>query len=167
MVASVRDFQQDILNGIDLNRLLNEAYAISIKVKDKEMEKWCHYEISGYDDIDNVPEYRRIPVMLVADGEFRHNIPVEIPADSEILNYHLVTDSISSLLKLTQHDDQQVVYFEFTNEANKKLRELYGPNTNLIFKQRTSISQLVGIESAVKEKIVNWGMHLEPELKKY
>lgn len=44
MTASIRKFQQDILDDSNLSHLLNEAYAISIKIKDKKMENWCHLE---------------------------------------------------------------------------------------------------------------------------
>lgn len=166
MVASVREFQQDILNGSDLGHLLNEAYAISIKVKDKEMEKWCHYEISGYDEIDNVPNYRRISVRFVVDDRFRKNRPVEIPDDYEFFGYHVVTNPISSLMKFTHQTDHQAVSFEFDNKVNKDLCELYNCPLDSTFKQQATISQLSDIEAKVKEKIINWGMHLKPESEK-
>ncbi len=166
MTTSIRKFQQDILDDSNLSHLLNEAYAISIKIKDKKMENWCHYELSGYPNTDSVPKYRKISVRFVADGEFRKNIPAEIPDGYQFLNYHSVTNPISSLLKLTQQKEHQVVSFEFTSELNRKLCELYNQTSDFTFKQQASVSQLVDIESAVKEKIVNWGMHLEPELKK-
>lgn len=163
MATSVRKFQQDILNGIDLSRLLNEAYAISIKIKDKEMEKWCHCEISGYDNVDNVPEYRKISVRFVVDGTFRKNIPAEIPTDYDFLGYHKVTNSISSLIKFTQQTEHQAVSFEFDNKINRDLCKLYNCPLDYTFKQQAAISQLSGIEDKVKEKIINWGMHLKPE----
>ena len=163
MATSVREFQQDILNGIDLSRLLNEAYAISIEIKDKKMEKWCHCEISGYDNIDNVPEYRKISVRFVADGTFRKNIPVEIPTGYDFFGYHIVTNPISSLIKFTKQTEHQAVSFEFDNKINKDLCELYNCPLDFTFKQQAAISQLSGIEAKVKEKIINWGMHLKPE----
>lgn len=48
MTASIRKFQQDILDESNLNHLLNEAYAISIKIKDK---KWKIGVIMSYQDI--------------------------------------------------------------------------------------------------------------------
>lgn len=163
MTASIRKFQQDILDESNLNHLLNEAYAISIKIKDKKMENWCHYELSGYPNADSVPEYRKISVRFVADGEFRKNIPAEIPDGYQFLNYHLVTNPVSSLLKMTQQKEHQVVSFEFTSELNRRLCELYNQTPDFTFKQQASISQLVDIESKVKERIVNWGMHLKSE----
>lgn len=163
MTISINKFQQDIVEGKDLNFLLNEAYAIAIKIKDKRMTEWCHYELSGYRDMDNIPKYRKIPVKLVADGQFRKNIPVEVPENYETLNYHFVNNPIPSLLKLTQEHGNKVVYFEFPTKANNKLHELYPEATDLTFKWVAGISQLTDIESEVRERIINWGMQLKGE----
>lgn len=168
-MVTIRKFQKDILEGKDVNHLLNEAYAISIRIKNKKMEEWCHYELSGYPDGNSVPEYRKIFVRFVADGTFRTNIPVEIPDGFQFLNYHLVTNPISSLLKLTQGDDNnnKVVSFEFTTQLNSELCKMYGQPLDWVFKQQASISQLTDIESKVREKVINWGLHLNPESEKY
>lgn len=169
MAISINKFQQDIVEGKNLKYLLNEAYAIAIKIKDKKMTEWCHYELSGYPDNDSVPKYRKIPVRFVADGQFRRNIPVAMPEDYQFLNYHFVTNPVSSLIKLTQgHEniENKVVSFEFTAKLNKELCEMYNQPLDFTFKQVASISQLTDIESEVRERIINWGMQLKEDSKK-
>ena len=44
-----------------------------------------------------------------------------------------------------------MVSFEFTSELNRKLCELCNQTPDFIFKQQASVSQLIDIESEVKE----------------
>lgn len=166
MAVSISKFQDDIVNNVDLEKLLTEAYAISIQVHDLKMKQWCHDELNGYSNIDEVPNYRKLTVELVADGIIRPNIPTRISKEEEkYLNQHIVMDSIPSIIRVVERNNDGYAVFKFPSKMSAEINELYfkSAGNDLTFKQVTSIGKLIDIESAVKDKIIEWGMNLKAE----
>ena len=164
MTVSISKFQDDIANNADLEKLLTEAYAISIKIHDLKMEEWCHNELKGYTNGSDAPEYRKISVELVADGLFVKNKPTVVPKEMEYLNKRNVTNSIPSLYKLSNKNEGKYIVFPISSEVNADLGHLlFRTGDDYTFKHIAGANRLLDVVSAVKDKIIRWGMNLKPE----
>jgi hypothetical protein len=51
---------------VALSSLLQKCIVLGGKARSEKMRAWARQELNGYSDLDSVPEYRRVPVPLMA-----------------------------------------------------------------------------------------------------
>lgn len=61
MAKIVLELQQEAISKeSDILNLLRKAYLVARKLKLNEFENWINNELNGYENMDKLPDYRKI-----------------------------------------------------------------------------------------------------------
>ena len=153
MEGIVYELEREALDeNVSVESLLRKAYLVARKLKLSDFEEWINNEQNGYHG--EVPDYRMIkgdykawnPVILTPKmGRFMSSIPLH--------------QSISSICEIyTSHENG--IQFTLSAEINDLLnKSTDGFKTQFVF--NTSRSEIYGILSTVRNKILDWALLLE------
>ena len=62
----VAQLQKEVVDsGVPISDILRKAKILASQLKNKEFKRWIDAELKGYDNVDNLPDYRKVaPVNL-------------------------------------------------------------------------------------------------------
>lgn len=63
-------------SNCDISQCLREAHYIASKLNDIENDKWIQWELNGYSNYDDIPDYREIVCQIKAYNPYNGWIPV-------------------------------------------------------------------------------------------
>lgn len=152
----------------DLESVLLKIKILAHRTRRKKIESWANSEIDGYKPSENIPEYRRLRLILmgtIANRSIRHNL-ARIPIlhlskeQQESISTLEVPNGMRSLQDLVKNAHELVspIQLEFLPLLGKTL----SPGTSII-EAHVSASQteLQGIVSTVRRIILDYLLEVE------
>ncbi len=158
----VLELQKDALSkDIDILNLLRKAYLVARKLKLTDFEKWISSELNGYEDISEVPSYRKVVGEIKAWNPYVGWVPVIIEnvEISKMLSEHLISDSIPNLINVYDNLKGDKAALTFSPEINNMLSESSGFITKHALK--ISGNQIYNIMERVRNIVLDWSISLE------
>jgi hypothetical protein len=70
----LEEIERDLLNGKPIADLLRKCLLLAGRSHAKDLRAWARQELRGYDNVDEVPSYRRVPAVIQADGIAGNNL---------------------------------------------------------------------------------------------
>lgn len=163
MSSIVRDLQKNALDKkVPVSDLLRMALVVAKKLKITEFEKWVTNELNGYENNDDIPEYRKISGEVKAWNPYHGWQPVIISQHeiADIISQRQCGQTIAEMESLLI-DKHRSLFMPFTKQAEQTLREMIRANTQVILE--VSHIHLVRIVDTVRTIILNWSMKLEED----
>lgn len=161
MSGIVIELQEEALDSnSDIVSLLRKAYLIARKLNLTDFEKWINNELNGYQDQNEIPEYRSVYGEVKGWNPYQGWIPVVVDNNemSNTLNHRMVTDSAAKLKSLLSGKGNYVT-LPISGGANAMLSEWTGFETKYLF--FFGINTLSDILEKVKNSILDWSITLE------
>lgn len=166
MNSIVRELQKEALDSnVKITDLLRKALVCARKLKLTEFEAWINKELHGYENKEEIPEYRLIRGEIKAFNPFRGYIPVMFgdPSIERKINKTKNGQAISELENMMGHfqEPKAMLQIPFPAELQAMLMKMGGQDfpTSLFF----PASVLARIIDAVRTIILNWSLKLEEE----
>lgn len=108
---------KDIANGVlSLSGALNRALILAHDLKNNKLEKWIKNELYGYDDIQIIPEYRKLLGSLkISYGNSAHKVlnqPIGstiFPDEYKDANIYRCRDSVSTLEQFASKEGNSTI----------------------------------------------------------
>lgn len=149
----------------DISDLLRKALVVATKLQLSDFKEWVLSELNGYNDLNALPEYRRITGDLRAQNPFHGLIPFIInePEIRELVTNILVRESVSSVQQLVDSRKDGSICFFFGPEQEAALMRMQGGSARLRPVRVIGPNQLISILSAVRTRMLEWALSLEAE----
>lgn len=159
MSKLVIELQKDIIeNKTDTISILRKAKLIATKLNLIDFKQWIDYELNGYENYDDIPEYRNIIGEVKAKNPYHGLIPVMMPSSiAEQLNTRKLFNPISELINLSMSN--QSITIAFPSELSESLCA----NVSVSFPCYLVIPQgaIIQIIESVKNCLLEWCLKLE------
>ena len=172
-MSLLRDIQDAAINSeIDISTVLRKCKVLAVRLGNENFKNWVDQELNGYNNIDNLPDYRILSVDskgYFSGGSHRvnnANIPlIFIPEQfRELLSNAYCVQPISeyeSLLKSSKSEN-------FQEPWPSELVVAYG---NRIYQNKTCISawkvipygSIVSLVDSVRNRVLNFVLEIESE----
>lgn len=159
MEGIVFELEREALDeNVSVESLLRKAYLVARKLKLSDFEEWINNEQNGYHG--DVPNYRMIKGDYKAWNPYRGWMPVMMtPEMGKFMSRIPFQQSVSSLWDIYR-SQKDGVQFTLSAEINDLLnKSTDGFETQFAF--YTSRSEIYGILSTVRNKILDWALLLE------
>lgn len=148
--------REAIKSNCIVSDLVRNAYFIAKKLNITDIQEWLTFELNGYSDIRYVPDYRSLPLRVVA-RTMNGWIPVIIETKLKVIERHKITESIAELEEMLK--SEQDVCISFHSDTLSLLCEVTGLRTDFRgFFNKTLFRQIL---EHVKTKILDWAIELE------
>lgn len=149
----------------DIADLLRKALVVATKLQLHDFKEWVLSELNGYEDLNSLPEYRRIKGDLRAQNPFHGLIPFIInePEIREVVTKILVHESVSSIQQLVDSRESGSICFFFGPEQEAALMRMQGGFAPLRPVRVVGPNQLISILNAVRTRMLEWALSLEAE----
>ena len=167
MGSLITDLQADALDDAKASSdLLRKAMVIGTKLNIPELAKWAGFEMNGYPDANEVPEYRMIRGVLRAHNPY-NGVWCEFlwgpkGTPKELLR-RPVTQSVSALEQTLRDKDKSEGVLAFSLPS--PLVQWIMDNTNAPFPPTFLITHaaIKQIVDNVRNRVLEWGLRLEQE----
>lgn len=149
----------------DIADLLRKALVVATKLQLPDFKEWVLSELNGYEDMNSLPEYRRITGDLRAQNPYHGLIPFIInqPEIHEVVTRILVRESVSSVQLLVDSKENGSICFFFGPEQEAALMRMQGDIAPLRPVRVVGPNQLISILNAVRTRMLEWALSLEAE----
>lgn len=157
---SICELQQMTLdNSVNVEKLLREAYLLSIKLMHKDMEEWINNELNGYKDVDNLPDYRYLHGELKAYNHGRW-IPMQFEKkeQAEFFSVAPFKEAISGIVETYNNSSNGVASYSITDEWTQILNKSGSFST--IYNFFIPTGQLKQVICSVQNTILRWTIEL-------
>lgn len=159
MGGLVIDLQAAALNPSSrASDLLRTALAVSRKLHQTEMIDWLSHELNGYDEYEDIPDYRAISGEIKAWNPYNGWIPFTFESPEEARQYTVrkIAQSIGALEAL---DLTRTVCIHLPPEIKSHLTSFMAVKLDItMFVPANLVSSIL---SVVKNKILDWALVLE------
>ncbi|WP_228257065.1 hypothetical protein [Acinetobacter piscicola] len=162
IVLQLQELASDPNSNVE--ELLNKALLVSRKLKIKKFRVWCELELDGYRG-QEIPSYRKIKGELKAHNPFRGLIPFIIPPEfDEIVTNVEIIQPIGEICNLVNTNNEKLIY-TLTSEMIQLLMQMQTDyvGSPMMPKLIIDVSQLMAIQTKVRNIILNWSLKLEEE----
>jgi hypothetical protein len=165
MDSVIVQLQRDALNRkVPITDLLRKAFIIARKLKITEFEKWVSNELNGYENAQDIPEYRKVDGSVKAWNPYHGWQPVFFP-NSEIqqaLSIRPCNQTIAEIESLLATGSKSgTLQMPYSAETEQQLRKAIGFHTQITL--IIPSTALVRIVDAVRTIILNWSIKLEED----
>ena len=165
MDSVIVELQRDALDRkVPITDLLRKAFVTARKLKIAEFEKWVTNELNGYENVEDIPEYRRISGSAKAWNPYHGWQPVVFP-DSEIekaLSIRPCNQTIAEIESLLGTESKSgTLQMPYPADTEQQLRKAVGFHTQITL--IIPSTALVRIVDAVRTIILNWSIKLEED----
>ncbi len=163
IVIQLQELASDSSNN--LSDLLRKALIIATKLNLKDFKRWVLNELNGYENMDELPEYRKIIGELRVHNPYRGYIPFII-SNSQLANtlgQILVADSIESINHLVKNSKKgsDLVTFAFSPEQEAILMGMQDGPVQLRPARVLGINYIAAILEKVRTYLLTWSLALE------
>jgi len=164
MPGLIVELQRDCLNPqIDTSDLLRKALVVSKKLALPETQTWIGYELNGYYETGEFPEYRQLKGSPKAENPYHGWVPIHF-SDS---NFQLIVSSLPATAPIRELEDlvknrsSNGLIMKYPIEAEKTLMEFLPYRLPVAL--HISASAVAAIFDAVKNRILEWALQLEAQ----
>ena len=154
MSSLFQELQDDIIkNKLDIVSILRKAHIVALKTNQKEFDKWIQQEQNGYDQYEDIPDYRMVIGDIKARNPYHGLIPVMLPDDlASDFKSRKLFDPISQILEL--YNKSGTCSMELPVEMSKLLCSGTGVTLPCYFIFNSN--KLISLIEGVKNKILDW-----------
>lgn len=145
----------------DMSDLLRKALIVATKLRQEECRKWILWELNGYKEIEDLPDYRKIKGDLRAHNPMVGLIPVIIKDEdfALIISRRNVFESVSSLGQCLKSPGEVTYRFPPNIEQSlMAMQDSYDPLRPMLVVGRNQIAAIIG---CVRTRILDWALALE------
>lgn len=163
MKGIVLELQYDLLqNDCDILNALRKAHIIASKLKLSEFDLWIMQELNGYDNQENIPDYRIVHGELKAFNPYHGWIPATINnlECEQTLCERKVSNSISSIIELYKNNSGHI-YYTFPGTVISELNKMFNSPIPMQFSLFISSHVLKEIVEHVKDCLLQWTLKLD------
>jgi uncharacterized membrane protein YeaQ/YmgE (transglycosylase-associated protein family) len=150
----------------DISDLLRKALLVATKLDLKEFQSWISKELNGYENVAEIPDYRKIygEVKVYNSVQGRY-IPfivdnAEIMNTIQQVNVCESIDSIRHAVELSKKNDN-ILSYPFPPEITNILMSWQNSRFQAIPTQLVGANQLIAIIEKVRTRILEWSLNLE------
>jgi len=165
MSSIVKELQRDAVDsGKRITDLLRKALVVARKLRLADFEQWLEGELSGYQTVSNIPEYRRVHGGVKVFNPFYGWQPVHFASaeDAKHLSNRPVGVSVAAIeALLDKHETGGCLNIPFPSEIENQLMKGMGTDLHVTFV--VDPSQLVSILDSVRTTVLKWALKLEEE----
>ena len=161
MSEIVIDLQNEIINdSCDIMSVLRKAHLIAAKLNLKEFDEWIMKELNGYENYEDIPDYREVIGEIKAYNSMYGLIPVMLPESlAKNLNSRKLFNSISEIVELSKNNKS--ITINLPTELSKMLCAEAGITFPCYF--IFGAHCLLNIIERVKNTILQWCINLEKD----
>ena len=167
MSSIVRNLQKEIMSkDADIVNILRNAHLIASKLKLEEFDRWLLYELNGYPDRNNVPEYRKIRGVLKGWNAYQGSWVQTVVSDSVVentINENTIPNSLSELIALLKSTEDNTLIMMLPGATQKLLNEFFDAPFQLQYALHISIASIEAVIEKVKTEVLDWLIKLEQE----
>lgn len=164
MAGIVLELQKELLSSnCDIVSVLRKAHLIAVKLKLSDFDQWIQYELNGYTDQSECPEYRKLQGILKYYNQYHGWCSILIQNDElekKICKIEII-NSISEIMSLCKSSK------DIMSEFHGKELDYINKLCNMPFPQRIALyvssTAVKDIEEKVKNAILEWTLKLEEE----
>lgn len=161
MASLVEDLQADALDSsVPIDDLLRKAKVVAEKLGIRDLADWVEHELSGYGPDDEYPEYRKVHGEFQALNPYHGWQPIifDEPAKAKwAFEPRLLNSPVGELEG--RSSDNYGVAFTLKPTFKARIIELLESPTDV--RCLLNRSQVLGIPSQVRNKILDWSLRLE------
>lgn len=149
-------------NQIDVSAILRKAIVASSRLNLTELRDWLQKEINGYSLSDEIPSYRNLEGRPLYWNPYNGWQPLifESAKEEQFFSSRLIYQSISeldALVKKDRHDS--ILGIPYSGKALQRICRGVGFPTNA--RLDISVTELIKVLTAVRNKILDWALDLE------
>lgn len=162
MSSLIKEIQKDIiLSNKPINEILRKAYIVAQKIGDEDFTKWVGLELNGYENEEDLPEYRKVNGSLKAVNPVRGLIPVHFEdVDDEVLfsksNIYTASSNLEDTIK--NKGKNSILEMPIPAAMRPSMFKITGGMTPVYI---LNSSDIFGIIEKVKNIIFKWALELE------
>lgn len=158
----ISDLQNDILNGADDLQILRKALILSKKLDLEEFTSLINSELNGYDESEELPDYRIFECTLMGDTKYEKYVPTVVdglPNESyELLHSIHLYESIPQIIDLINSGYPFII----KTLDYRIIKPILENNDDLVNIYRACpIHKLKAVISNVKNIILEWCVELD------
>ncbi len=146
--------------GVSVSTLLRDALDLAALVGDSEARGWIERELLGYEDISEIPKYRKLTGPAIVLDERFGWIPLRptTPEQTDLMTSAPCGTAIDELESLLTESGQPHAEFHIT--MNKGLQRALNESLNLTteYRQILQRSALARVLHAVRNKLLQWAI---------
>lgn len=164
MSSIVLELQKEIINGdCDIINVLRKAHIIAVKLNLTEFDDWITKELNGYDNYDDIPDYREIKGIFKAFNQYNGWIPVmsNDKIIGETLNKRKMFESVYELTSICNSSTNGNVILYYPMETAVEFAKRYYIPYATTFAFHVSVCYIKSIIDKVKNCILDWTLKLE------
>lgn len=164
MAGIVLELQKEVLSSnCDIVNVLRKAHLIAVKLKLSDFDQWIQYELNGYTDQSECPEYRKLQGILKYYNQYHGWCSILVQNDElekKICKIEII-NSISEIISLCELSK------DIMSEFHGKELDYINKLCNMPFPQRIALqvssTAVKDIEEKVKNAILEWTLKLEED----
>lgn len=162
MNGLVLELQSDALNpGVDVIALLRRALVVSKKLDLADVVEWLECELNGYNNGQDIPDYRKFHGTLKMRNPYHGWQPVMF-ADTKlanILSEKATPQPLAELEHMLKTGGDGQIIFQFQGEHLEIIHRMTGHTLEAaLFLSKASLSRAV---EAVRTHVLEWALELE------
>lgn len=171
----IEDVTSDLSNDASLQRIMLKAKTIAFHLDNKEFYNWIELECKGYDNIEILPEYRKLQCAVKANIEFPYKgmtltsqvVPVDAIEDKtakKLLSRMLIKESIFEIEELSKNGDGNNLRITAPIYAFPKVNELYPAGNVYDLWLCVNTSSAISIIMSVKSRLLEFFLQLNKQM---
>lgn len=164
MSSIVLELQKEITNcDCDIASVLRKAHIIAVKLNLTEFDDWITKELNGYDNYDDIPDYREIRGVFKAFNQQHGLIPVmsNDKIIGEALNKRKMFDSAYELTSICNSSKNDIAILKYPMEISAEIAKRYSIPYLTSFSLHVSVHDIKAIIDKIKTCILDWTLKLE------
>lgn len=165
MASVIVELQKDALDRkVPITDLLRKAFIVARKLKIAEFENWVSNELNGYENSEDIPEYRKIGGFVKAWNPYRGWQPVFFPNSGlqQALSIRPCNQTIAEIESLLGSESKsRTLQMPYSAKTEQQLRKSIDFDTQITLV--IPCTALVRIVDAVRTIVLNWSIKLEED----
>lgn len=160
-LGAIYELQLDIINeSIDVVSILRKAHLIASKLNLTDFDRWIKNELNGYDNYNDIPDYKIVYGEIKAKDPYGRNIPVTLSSSWEKIKQRKLFNCISEIIDLWNGKNGDVM-IGFPSEICEEICADYG--YDLPWYLAIGKQSLKSIIEKVKNTVLDWCIQLEKD----
>jgi len=161
MDSIVQQLQSEALDqNCSVSQLLRKARIVAVKLELDDFNEWITNELEGYEDSEDIPDYRTIYVELKGFNPFRGWRPVifEDPDSQRIVSERQIRQAVSGLEDLVK-EPKSFYVVPLNPEARNAIMK--GMDVQVEIMHFAPRPEIIKILDSVRNIILDWSLKLE------
>lgn len=164
MSSIVKELQKEITNGdCDITNVLRKAHIIAVKLNLTEFDDWITKELNGYDNYNDIPDYREIRGIFKAFNRHHGWIPVMSDKEEigECLNKSKMFESVCELTSICNSSKNDMAILKYPMDMSAEFAKHFSIPYLTSFSLHVSVHDIKAIIDKIKTCILDWTLKLE------